>query len=80
MVRKLMTMAAVAALAVAPVAAQAAAPLSIAHSSEARASAGMDEASALRGSNAPVFIGLILVVLLLAIVVSGNRDEPSNSP
>ena len=40
----------------------------------------MGDASGLRGSNAPVFIGLILVILLLAIVVSGNRDEPSNSP
>ena len=83
MVRKLMTMAAVAGLAVAPVAAQAAqsaAPLSIAHSSEARASAGMDEASALRGGNAPVFIGLILVVLLLAIVTAGGGNDPSNSP
>jgi hypothetical protein len=79
MVRKLMTMAAGAALAFAPVAAQAAAPLSIAHSSEARASAGMDGASELRGSNAPVFIGLILAVLLLAIVTGGG-DDPSNSP
>ena len=81
MVRKLLTMAAVAALAVAPVAAQAAAPLSIVHSSEARASAGMDEASALRGQNAGVFIGLILVVLLLAIVTAGGQDDPNpNSP
>jgi hypothetical protein len=80
MIRKFMTMAAVAALAVAPVAAQAAAPLSIAHSSEARASAGMDEASALRGQNSAVFIGLILAVLFLAIVTADGRDEPSNSP
>jgi len=80
MVRKLLTMVAVAGLAVAPIAAQAAAPLSIAYSSEARASAGMDEGSALRGSNAPVFIGLILAVLLLAIVTAGGQDEPSNSP
>jgi len=77
MVRKLMTMAAVAALAIAPVAAQAA---PIALGSDARAAAEMGDSSDLRGSNAPVFIGLILVVLLLAIVVSGNRDEPSNSP
>jgi hypothetical protein len=80
MIRKFMTMAAVAALAVAPVAAQAAAPLSIAHSSEARASAGMDEASLLRGQNSAVFIGLILAVLFLAIVTADGRDEPSNSP
>ena len=80
MVRKLMTMAAVAALAVAPVAAQAAAPLSIAHSSEARASAGVDGVSALRGSNAPVFIGLILAVLFLAIVTADGRDDPDNTP
>ena len=62
--------------ALAPVAAQAAAPLS----AESRAAAGMGDASSLRGSNAPVFIGLILVVILLAIAVSGNRGEPSNSP
>jgi hypothetical protein len=80
MVRKLLTIAAAGTMALAPVAAQAAAPLSLAHSPESRAAAGMDDASGLRGSNAPVFIGLILVILLLAIVVSGNRDEPSNSP
>jgi hypothetical protein len=80
MVRKLLTIAAAGTMALAPVAAQAAAPLSLAHSSESRAAAGMDDASSLRGSNAPVFIGLILVILLLAIAVSGNRDEPSNSP
>ena len=80
MAGKLMTMVAAAALAVAPTAAQAAAPLSIAHSSEARAAAGMESANALRGGNAPVFIGLILVVLFLAIVTADGRDEPSNSP
>ena len=63
-------------MALAPIAAQAA---PIALGSDARRG-GMGDASGLRGSNAPVFIGLILVILLLAIVVSGNRDEPSNSP
>lgn len=80
MVRKLMTMVAAAALAVGPTAAQAAAPLSLAHSSEARVGAGMDDANALRGSSAPVVLGIILVVLFLAIVTGDNRGEPSNSP
>jgi hypothetical protein len=80
MVRKFLTIAAAGAMALAPVAAQAAAPLSLAQSSEMRAGAGMDDASGLRGSNAPVFIGLILLVLLLAIVTADGRDEPSNSP
>ena len=80
MVRKLLTMAAGAALAVAPIAAQAAAPLSAAQSSDARAAAGMADASDLRGRNASVFIGLILVVIFLAIVTADGRDEPSNSP
>lgn len=80
MVRKLMTMVAAAALAVGPTAAQAAAPLSLAHSSEARVGAGMDDANALSGSSAPVVLGLILVVLFLAVVTGDSRDEPSNSP
>ena len=77
MVRKLLTIAAAGTMALAPIAAQAA---PIALGSDARAAAEMGDANSLRGSNAPVFIGLILVILLLAIVVSGNRDEPSNSP
>ena len=79
MVRKLMTMVAAAALAVGPTAAQAAAPLSLA-SADVRAGAQMDDANALGGSNAPVFIGLILIVLFAMIVSSDGRDEPSNSP
>ena len=79
MVRKLLTIAAGAALAISPVAAQAA-PLSVAQSSDVRAAAGMDDASELRGGNVAVFIGLILVVLFLAIVTADGRDEPSNSP
>ena len=79
MVRKLMTMVAAAALAVGPTAAQAA-PLSLAHSSEARASASVDDASALRGSGAPVVLGLILIVLFIAIVTGNSRNEPANSP
>ena len=80
MVRKLMTMVAAAALAVGPTAAQAAAPLSLAHSSEARAGASVDDASALRGSGAPVVLGLILIVLFIAIVTGNSRNEPANSP
>ena len=80
MVRKLMTMVAAAALAVGPTAAQAAAPLSLAHSSEVRAGASVDDASALRGNSAPVVLGLILIVLFLAIVTGDSRNEPSNSP
>ena len=80
MARKLLTMVAAAALAVGPTAAQAAAPLSLAHSSEARAAAGMGDSSDLRGSNAPVVLGLILIILFVAIVIGGNRGEPSNSP
>ena len=80
MVRKLMTMVAAAALAVGPTAAQAAAPLSLAHSAEARVGAGMDDASDLRGSSAPVVLGLILIVLFLAVVTGDSRGEPSNSP
>ena len=79
MVRKLMTMVAAAALAVGPTAAQAASPLSLA-GADVRAGAEMGDANALRGSNAPVFIGLILIVLFAAIVSSDGRDEPSNSP
>ena len=80
MARKLLTMVAAAALAVGSTAAQAAAPLSVANSPAARASANMDDTSDLRGSTAPVFIGLILAVLLIAIVVGDNRNEVSNSP
>jgi len=80
MVRKLLTMVAATALVAGPTAAQAAAPLSVAHSAEARAGAGMDDASALRGSGAPVVLGLILLVLLIAIVTGDSRNEPSNSP
>jgi len=80
MVRKLMTMVAAAALAVGPTAAQAAAPLSLAHSSDARIGADMDDAGALRGSSAPVVLGLILLVLFLAVVTGDSRGGPSNSP
>ena len=80
MARKLLTMVAAAALAVGSTAAQAAAPLSVANSPAARASADTADTSDLRGSTAPVFIGLILAILLIAIVVGDNRSEPSNSP
>ena len=78
MARKLLTMVAAAALAIGP-AAQAAAPLSLAHS-PARTGASMSASNDLRGSTAPVFIGLIIAVLLIAIVTGNNRNEPSNSP
>ena len=83
MVRKLMTMVAAAALAVGPTAAQAtqaAASLSLANSSQVRAGAEMDDANALRGGSAPVVLGLILIVLFIAVVTGGSRNEPSNSP
>jgi hypothetical protein len=80
MVRKLMTMVAAAALAVGPTAAQAAAPLSLAHSSEVRMGAGMDDANALRGGSAPVVLGLLLIVLFIAVVTGDSRNDPSNSP
>ena len=80
MVRKLMTMVAAAALAVGPTAAQAAAPLSLAHSSEARMGASIDDANALGGSSAPVVLGIILIVLFIAVVTGDSRNEPSNSP
>jgi hypothetical protein len=54
--------------------------LSLAQSSEARVGAGMDDASDLRGSSAPVVLGLILIVLFLAVVTGDSRGEPSNSP
>ena len=80
MVRKLMTMVAAAALVVGPTAAQAAAPLSLAHSSQARMGAEMDDANALRGGSAPVVLGLILIVLFIAVVTGDSRNDPSNSP
>ena len=77
MARKLLTMIAAAAMAVAP-AAQAAAPLSVAHS-PARAGATMSDSNDLhRGTS--VLIGLIILILLIAIVTGNNRNEPSNSP
>ena len=80
MARKFLTMAAAAALAFGPTAAQAASPLSVANSPAARASAGMEDSNELRGSTAPVLIGLLLVILLVAIVTGDSRNEPSNSP
>jgi hypothetical protein len=78
MVRKLVTMMAAAALATAPTMAQTAPP--VADTPAARASAQTDDESELRGSTAPVFIGLLLVVILLCIVVCSKNNEPSNSP
>ena len=83
MVRKLMTMVAAAGLVVAPTAAQAAsaaAPLSLAQSTEVRAGPTMDGASDLRGRSAPVVLGLILILLFIAVVTGDSRNEPSNSP
>ena len=75
MVRKFLTIAAAGAMALGPVAAQAAAPVS-----DVRVGAQIDDASELRGRNSAVLIGLILVVIFLAIVTADSRDEPSNSP
>jgi hypothetical protein len=81
MVRKLMTMVAAAALAAGATAAQAAAPLSLAQSSEVRMGASMGDASDLRGSSAPVVLGIILIVLFIAVVTGDSRGEPGpNSP
>lgn len=80
MVRKLVTMAAVAAMAFGPIAAQAAAPLSLAQSSDVRVGAALTDSNGLGGDSTPVVIGLILAIILAAIVVSDGRDEPSNSP
>ena len=80
MVRKLLTMVTAAALAAGPTMAQTAQPTSAPTMPAARAFAQTDDDSELRGSTAPVFIGLILVVIFLCILVCSKNNEPANSP
>jgi hypothetical protein len=80
--RKLVTIAAAATLAITPMVANAAASLSV-----ARAMAPTSGVSYLQdedgdntgGGSTAVIIGVLLIVLLGAIAVSGG-DEPANSP
>jgi hypothetical protein len=76
MARKFMTMVAAGALAVGSTAAQAAAPLSLAHSPEARASASMEGASELRRDQVAVALGVLLIILLIAVFVDDGPDSP----
>ena len=68
MARKLMTMVAAAALAVGSTAAQAAAPLSLANSPDARASAPMEGASELRRDQVAVALGVLLVIVFIFLL------------
>ena len=78
--RKLTTIAAASAMAIAPTAANSASALSLAQAPAARAGAETEDASRLNGST-PVLIGVILIVLFAWVVISNNRGEPGpNSP
>ena len=77
MVRRFTTLLAAGALAVGPIAAQAAAPLSPAAQSDTRASAALEDASALRGNAAPIALGILLLILFVAVLVSGESDPVS---
>lgn len=82
MVRKLMMMVAAAGMVLAPVAsANAASSLSVARSMAPVSGASylQDDDDDDDGSTA-IILGLVLIVLFVAIVVGGNRSEPSNSP
>ena len=75
--RKLIGIAASAALAVSPVAvaaAQAGPPVD----ASARSAAPVEGESALRGESTPVLIALILIVLFGLAVLSNNGDDPNN--
>lgn len=76
-VRKLMAASVAASMAIAPAAVHAAPAATPA--TDGRASADMGGANALAGEGTPVFLGLILVVLLAMVAVSGG-DEPDNTP
>ena len=78
-VRRMMAAAVAASMAVAPAAAYAAPNAAPAQAANVRASAGMDDASELAGAGTPVFLGLILVILLAMVAVSGG-DGPDNTP
>ena len=79
-VRKLTSVAAAAALALAPTVAAAQQSMSDAQGSQVRASASLSDANSFSGSTTPVFLGLILVVLFGIVAISDNGDEPDNTP
>ena len=78
-VRKFMSVAAAAALALSPTVATAQQSMH-AQGSPVRASASLSDANSLSGSSTPVFLGLILVVLFGLVVISDNGDDPNNTP
>lgn len=78
-VRRMMAATVAASMAVAPAVAYAAPTVAPAQAANVRASAGTDGASQLAGEGTPVLLGLILVVLLAMIAVSGG-DGPDNTP
>ncbi|MDQ8758013.1 hypothetical protein RCO27_17440 [Sphingosinicella sp. LHD-64] len=70
--KRLLTAVSASALALSPVAAQAAAPLSVA--TPVRAAAPMDDANSMAGS-AGIALGVLLLVAIIAIAVSNDSDE-----
>ena len=77
--RKLLTISAAAAMAVAPTVAYGASPISAAPA--ARAGAGMDDASNLAGGrSAQLTLGFLVLLAILLVVLGGDDEGPQNPP